>query len=794
MDFEMKRINITLLVSWLSIIAILITTYLFEVFMGERSLAYLGVFSLIMIIPWIISWLLYCKKKDWDKLGYVIVVGYSVMYLFVMFTGATQMVYTYILPLLCFLILYHRPALILFTFGISMVMNIVALVYQHSLSAIATSDIKEVEIRFASLIICFAGAFVSAHLYDKIHKERETGVLAAIKAEAANEAKGEFLAHMSHEIRTPINAVIGMDTMILRESKEPNIRSYAADIDRASRSLLSIINDILDFSKIESGKMNLVITDYDFSSLVNDTVNLIQDKAGKKGLILSVDVDADIPCGLRGDDARIRQILVNLLSNAVKYTEEGEVSLSIKGVKEGKVEKLHFSVKDTGIGIKEEDLHKLFTEFERLDEVRNRHVEGTGLGVAITLNLLKMMGSNLEVRSVYGEGSEFFFDLEQEIVKEEAVGNIAARIAASALDYDYRVPFIAPTAKVLVVDDNQTNLVVFENLLKETKIKVDTATSGKETLEKVVDHKYDMIFLDHMMPDMDGIEVMKRITSSTEHANVGTPVIALTANAIVGAKEQYLEAGFTDYLSKPVIPEKLEKFITEYLPMSKIEYNPKEAEKKEVVITYTEKLPPVEGIDWEYARIHLGNSEAILNTVSTVYNTITMDVEELEGYYNRIKADQLDEEAVNLYRIKIHSLKSTAMLIGIIPIAGMANTLEYAARDGLIDKILEITPYFIKDYSGYKDKLKELVKENQAEEKLPIEDKEEVIGHINELMEAINEFDIVRTDLALENIMAYQYNKEIEGILDYLAGAVSNLDTEKINEYCNELTEKISSL
>ena len=793
MNYEMKTINKTLLVSWLSIIGILFFSYLFQVIRNEREIEYLIVFTIIMILPWIVVYSMYKIKNDWDKLGYMIVFGYSFMYTFVMFTGATLMVSNYILPLLCFLVLYHRPLLIIYTFVIAITINIISSLYSYTQNVFTSEDVKDVMIRFASIIICFAGAYVSAKLYDQIHEERVNGIRAAVKAEAANDAKGEFLAHMSHEIRTPINAVLGMDIMILRESKEPHIKEYAMDIQRAGRSLLSIINDILDISKIESGKMEIVPVEYDFSSLINDTVNMVQEKARSKGLTLNVEIDSDIPCTMYGDDVRIRQVLVNILGNAVKYTEKGSVTLGVHGSKKDNIETLHFSVKDTGIGIKEEDIHKLFAEFERIEELRNRHIEGTGLGMSITVNLLNMMGTSLDVKSKYGEGSEFSFDLEQEIIKDEAIGNIAARIAKIAEEYEYETTFTAPDAKVLVVDDNNTNLLVFQNLLKETELQVDAIDSGREALDMIKDNAYDIIFLDHMMPDMDGIEVMQQIISSEDHANVGVPVIALTANAIVGAKEQYIGAGFTDYLSKPIIPEKLEKLISDYLPEEKIKVGQR-TEAKKTSIKYQESLPMIEGVDWEYARLHLGNSNAILTTVENVYNAIELDADELAEYYVRIAENREDTDAIDSFRIKVHSLKSTATLLGFLPIAGMAATLEYAARDGEIDKVVEMAPYFISDYRAYKTKLEAVVGRKDDSEKKEITNKEEVISHIKELIEKISEFDVHGADLALEMIKSYKYNNDIDSLLSKLSGAVSNLDTEKVETLGNELMDEVNRL
>ena len=360
-------------------------------------------------------------------------------------------------------------------------------------------------------------------------------------AENASRAKSVFLSNMSHEIRTPINSVLGMNEMILRESSEPNILEYSENIQTAGNTLLGLINDILDFSKIEAGKMDIIPVNYDLSSVINDLVTMIQTRADSKGLLLKLDFDRDIPKMLYGDEIRIKQVVTNILTNAVKYTEKGSVTFHIDYEKiadnpDGVF--LNFSVSDTGIGIKPEDIAKLFYEFERIEEKRNRNIEGTGLGMNITKSLLEMMGTSLKVESVYGEGSTFSFRLKQKVIKWEPLGDYEAahRLSLSSMK-KYKEKFTAPDAHVLVVDDTPMNLTVFRGLLKRTLIKIDTADSGFEALSLVNEKKYDVIFLDHMMPNMDGIETLHRLRAETEGLNVKTAAICLTANAISGARE-----------------------------------------------------------------------------------------------------------------------------------------------------------------------------------------------------------------------------------------------------------------
>ena len=385
-------------------------------------------------------------------------------------------------------------------------------------------------------------------------------------AEKKNEAKTIFLSRMSHEIRTPINAVIGMNNMIVNESKEEIIREYAQDVDSAAHALLGIVNEILDLSKIEAGKMTLVKGKYDTSSMLYDVSNMIAVRAQTKDLNFVVNIDKNTPSSLCGDDVKIRQILTNLLSNAVKYTNEGTVTLTLECEKtdDGNVY-LTFIVKDTGIGIKEEDMPKLFGEYERIEEERNRNVEGTGLGMSIAMQFLKLMDSNLLVESRYGFGSTFTFRIKQEVVDCTPIGDFNEKFTQRRKKYKQENTIKAEGSKVLLVDDNSINRRVFAALLKNTNISVVEASSGEECLKYAKSEKFDMIFLDHMMPGMDGIETLKALKMSENKENLSTPVIALTANAIEGAKEYYVGEGFDDYLSKPIEREKLKSLIEKYI-------------------------------------------------------------------------------------------------------------------------------------------------------------------------------------------------------------------------------------
>lgn len=407
---------------------------------------------------------------------------------------------------------------------------------------------------------------------DELERTRREAEKAKEKALEASMAKSNFLANMSHEIRTPINSILGMDEMLLRETLDERQRGYAKNIQSAGNSLLSIINDILDFSKIESGNMDIIPVEYELENLLRDCYNMIYMRASEKGLEVRFHGDARLPKVLYGDEVRVRQIITNILNNAVKYTEQGFVELQVDYRETGTENiQLQIQVKDSGIGISPENKKYLFSSFKRLDEERNRHIEGTGLGLAITKQLLNQMDGAVWVESEVGKGSTFFIVLPQAVVNREPIGDFFSHIQNyTAVKEEYKEVFRAPDAKLLVVDDVRMNLQVVKGLLRDTKVQITLAESGEEALELVEKDTYDLILMDHMMPKMDGIETLKKIREG-KHFNQQIPVVVLTANAIAGEKEKYLEAGFVDYLSKPVRGEELEKMVMKYLPQELIE-------------------------------------------------------------------------------------------------------------------------------------------------------------------------------------------------------------------------------
>ncbi len=400
---------------------------------------------------------------------------------------------------------------------------------------------------------------------EELRKSNEAVEKARADAIRASQAKSDFLARMSHEIRTPMNAIVGMNELIVKGTDDPEIRGYAADAYQSANNLLKIINDILDFSKIESGKMTLIEEPYDMEEALREVYTIFKFKAEDKGLTLSFNIDPNLPKKVVGDYVRIKQIITNLLNNAMKYTDKGMIMLKVTCEEnDGENVRLSYSVNDSGRGIRQEDISKLFEAFERIDEENNRNIEGTGLGINIVMQLLQMMGSKLEVESVFGKGSRFYFTLNQKITDNEKIGLFDATRKVERPEEEGRELIYAPEAKILVVDDNEINLRVFEGLLKKTGVQVTKANGGQEAVTLARNNKYDIIFMDHMMPHMDGIEAMHLIRNE-ESMNNDSIIIVLTANAIKGSQEMYLEEGFDDVAFKPTTQKELNEKLWYFL-------------------------------------------------------------------------------------------------------------------------------------------------------------------------------------------------------------------------------------
>ncbi len=566
-------------------------------------------------------------------------------------------------------------------------------------------------------------------LMDQERKLRET--MEDLKV--ASRAKSEFLANMSHEIRTPINGILGMNSMLLKECNDASLKEYALNIHSAGHSLLSIINSILDISKIESGKMELFPANYELFSVLNDCYNMVASKVEDKGLNFKLDVNPELPSGLFGDEVRIRQIMNNLLSNAVKYTESGFVKLSVdfelcegelEPRRDGKVY-LKIVVSDSGMGIRKEDLSKLFQMFQRIDENRNRTVEGTGLGLNLAKKLVEMMDGTISATSEYGKGSVFSVRIPQVVKVMEPIGDFVQKyrtfVAATETQKDM---FYRPGRTILVVDDVKMNLKVVEGLLKATQIKVDTATGGKQALDMVQRTRYDVIFLDHMMPEMDGVETIRLMRLLPGNLNQDTPVVMLTANAIVGAREFYLKEGFSDYLSKPVREADLVKLLKKFLPKDPELGETGDAEKAGPDVaavsddselrkkmsrmveedvssagrTAFEKINAIPEINAKAGLGYCMNDEEFYLEMIGEYCDAAKD-QELERLYAA-------EDWAN-YRIAVHALKSTSLTMGLTELSSSAKALELAATDRNVEFIRNNHKFLIESYRAVVGKLKQ---------------------------------------------------------------------------------------
>ncbi|MCR4895356.1 MAG: response regulator [Lachnospiraceae bacterium] len=635
-------------------------------------------------------------------------------------------------------------------------------------------------------------------------------------AEAANAAKSNFLSNVSHEIRTPINAVLGLDEMILRESGEEQIRGYAVDIKNSGKSLLGLVNDLLDFSKIEAGKMEIIPVEYELSSVINDLINMVASKAEEKGLELKVDIDPAIPHVLFGDEIRIKQCALNVLNNAVKYTQQGTVTLQMSSRKTGEdTIALLIRVTDTGIGIKEEDLEKLYSPFERIEEKRNRTIEGTGLGMSIVKNLLDLMGTQLVVKSVYGEGSDFSFELEQKVVSSEPIGdfNETYRKSVSRIE-EYKVSFLAPEAKVLVVDDTAMNLTVAKGLLKPTAVQVTTCGGGQETLNLVRKHRFDLIFLDQRMPEMDGVETLHRMREMEDNLCTDTPVICLTANAISGAREQFIQAGFNDYLSKPIDAGRLEQITAKYLPQELVHYAgtgeyqrlmkaQKQAQKQAAegtgpdsaisgganagtggnppsdtemrpgsAIPADDPLRSAEGLDIDAGLKNCMTREILEEAIHDFRVSLKETADLIES--------SLQSGDLKTYTVKVHALKSSARLIGASELSEKAAYLESCGDAENMAEIMSLTPELLELYRSYEDKLSVLDGPEEAEdprEEIPEAQLLEAFAGIREAAEA---FDFDTADAICEMLKAYRIPEPWQGRTEEIMNAVTKLDRDAL--------------
>lgn len=725
--------------------------------------------------------------------------------------------------------------------------------------------------------------FDTAQVLSEIAYGKYMALKYAEEVERVANMKTDFLANMSHEIRTPMNAVIGMSEMALREDLPEAARDYISQIKSSGKSLLNIINDILDFSKIESGKMDIIPEEYELLSVIHDISNILETRLQEKNVELIVDFNPKLPSYLYGDVLRIRQVLINLANNAVKFTRQGSVTIKIdfEKIDDANIN-LKFYVKDTGIGIKEEDLGKLFESFQQVDSKRNRNIEGTGLGLAICQRLVSLMDGSVNVSSVYGEGSTFSFEIPQkvndwtEVISVEDKENIFAfgyigkgRLArqfyidAKALgvnatavyslekydrlaelyademkgkrlvfitdernyvtelenfvnehpEFEYFVvvnyhstrksdkdnvhflkkpvsaitlsfalnndteglhqekanlefEFVAPDAKVLIVDDNEINLAVSEGLLKPLKMQVVTANSGINALKLLENEKFDIVFMDHMMPEVDGVETTRIIRRMHPELD-DMPVIALTANAVGDAKKMFLSEGMNDFCAKPIELKALVAMVKKWLPAEKI----KKADATDFVEEgTTEDELKIADLDINYALSLVGS----MDIYWTIFNKYYSAIESKSAY---IKECEQKEDIQN-YTIEVHALKSSSKQIGAMELSNMAAELEKAGNDNNLEMIHEKTGEMLNKYYSYLQEFKPFIIIDEApdEEKMPV-DLNNVKKLLHDLHTAFDELDMDAMEEIVSELGKYKFEGRDKEKYEELKDAVDNLDS-----------------
>lgn len=586
------------------------------------------------------------------------------------------------------------------------------------------------------------------------------------EAESANRAKSTFLATMSHEIRTPMNAIVGFSEIALKDKVSPQTAGYLEKINRAAHTLLTIINDILDFSKIESGKLEIIPANYNLQTLIDDLESIVKVRISSKSVKLFVKIEENVPRWLFGDDIRIKQVLLNLAGNAAKFTEDGEIRINVKlhenpensagNVKkdfsEGEKILLDFSVQDTGIGIKPEDLEKLFNSFQQVDMLHNRKKEGSGLGLAISKQLVSLMDGNFNVKSEYGKGSEFSFTIPQFVAKEK-MNNI-----------EEKINFIAPSSKVLVVDDNEVNILVAQGFLAQYKCSVETCINGAEAVEKAKNENFDIIFMDHMMPVMDGEEATAHIREDEKKSGKKNCIVALTANAVDGAREKFLASGFDDFLSKPIEENELYRVMKTRIPHEKC-----------IFLEKTEN--PAQKND---------KNRTDITILKTFYSQIEKKSALIKEFEKKI--ENAAENALNSYKIEVHALKSSAKICGFEDLSVCAAELEKAANEKNLGIIKQKTPELLKKYSEAQNALKNQFNDlEEPRENLKPASETEIYELFEKIKNSANSGNLEDVEKEFSMLNELDLPQNFTPKVEELSNALEEIDFEKIIKICEEI-------
>ena len=605
------------------------------------------------------------------------------------------------------------------------------------------------------------------------------------KAEAASKAKSTFLSSMSHEIRTPMNAIVGMTEVLLRGEHSDETKDYLNNIKVSGEALLTIINDILDFSKIESGKMDIVENTYNPVTMINDLKMVFENRVLDKPIELIYQVDDNIAERLRGDEHRLRQIIINLVNNAIKFTDNGYVKLSVesKAIDDNKVE-LTFKVEDTGMGIKEEEMSKLFSSFEQLDVKKNYAKEGTGLGLAISKQLVNLMDGKIGVESQYGKGSTFYFSVPQTIATDETdevenTGEHEGSVDISKMNYTMSA------ARILLVDDNEMNIKVTKALLEPFKMCITTANNGKEAVDLVSKNQYDLVFMDHMMPVMDGIEATKTIRKFKGEYYCELPIIALTANVTEEARTLFAKANMNDFVAKPIQMDEIARCLLKWLPNEVIEVQTESAVQEDA---YTleenaEALPVIEGLDVNEGIKNCGSKEVFLDLVKDFYKLIDSKSLKIETCLN--------EDKIREYTIEVHALKSTARMVGAMELSALAYELEKLGNENAKDEIESKTPELLRLYRSYKVLLEEYGKTGEeATVKVSVSQIKETLMRIHDAMDS---FDLDEADKAMGELKGYEFPEEMKEMVEELSVFLADVAIEDVIRVTEEMCERLSS-